>query len=444
MADNEDFFDFDEPDNKNDDDDGFFDFEEKQADADDADGIFDFDEKEDDDQPDTMRPEKNTKDDFVFCIVLCKLCGETMSEPVSLPCGHNFCRLCLHAQMANVSDDQNCSCRICRASFVEYTKKNGVKNFRENYLLSGLIGLIDQFVDNNDALFDLIAGSRVDLDEKKNAIEIKQYMNKLASHALVDDDFVILENQIKKLEHARRIGMLRSKAFKSRLAKTIIRDVKEENLPKYIRASLINDDLVDQAKHRFQLPKEVYNLIVIQTDPEDFRNGDRFFNNIMSLPIRGIAAERSIVIVQCISQHLDIIINEVFDVFQLTYEGIVSTWVEDDEAERRVAEMEGKAAPKRRSKPQGSMYIRQVNANKTHLFVAGTIGQVRAMREKNMGNTILEIKASPLPSTVIPYKMFEALTKLLSVYQNRCLILTSADKEASVPNGWDVAKVQIN
>lgn len=407
-----------------------------------------FDEDAFDGEEDNVRMAKEEMNNLTFCILRCKLCAGVLNEPVSLPCGHNFCRQCLNAQMANTMDDQHCSCRVCRASFVEYTKKNGIKSFKENYLMSGLIGLLDQIDMNNDSLFDLVSGSYVDIPENKDAVVTKNFFNKLISHTLVDRDMVIIEGQIKKLQHARRIALLRTEALRLQMEKTMSQHVDKQNFPKYVKAALINDQLVEDAKKRFALPKDVYNLIVIQTEPDDFKDADRFFKNIISLPIRGMAAERSIVIIECISQYLDVIINEVFDAFQITYEGIIATWVEDDEADKNIAKTEGSSSVKKRSKPQGAAYTRQTNINKTHFFVSGIIGQVRAMREKNRGNDVLEIRAPVMASTILPYKLFESLAKLLSVYQNRCLILTGeshmgSSKEISLPLGWDLAKQNI-
>eukprot|EP00002_Diphylleia_rotans_P022734 TRINITY_DN445_c0_g1_i2.p1 TRINITY_DN445_c0_g1~~TRINITY_DN445_c0_g1_i2.p1 ORF type:complete len:690 (+),score=94.57 TRINITY_DN445_c0_g1_i2:1096-3165(+) len=54
----------------------------------------------------------------VSCLygVLCGICFQILDAPKKLPCGHNFCKACLHLSLNQMSIDGLCSCPICRSS----------------------------------------------------------------------------------------------------------------------------------------------------------------------------------------------------------------------------------------------------------------------------------------------------------------------------------------
>uniref|UniRef100_A0A672FR08 RING-type domain-containing protein n=1 Tax=Salarias fasciatus TaxID=181472 RepID=A0A672FR08_SALFA len=52
---------------------------------------------------------KREKDQF-----LCSICLEVFTDPVSIPCGHNFCKQCItqHWNTNNI-----CDCPLCKKRF---------------------------------------------------------------------------------------------------------------------------------------------------------------------------------------------------------------------------------------------------------------------------------------------------------------------------------------
>ncbi|KAI7789956.1 putative E3 ubiquitin-protein ligase TRIM39 [Triplophysa rosa] len=51
---------------------------------------------------------------YMRCLKLCSICLEVFSDPVSTPCGHNFCKICLSTYWNN---SQDCRCPNCKETF---------------------------------------------------------------------------------------------------------------------------------------------------------------------------------------------------------------------------------------------------------------------------------------------------------------------------------------
>ncbi|KAM9852502.1 E3 ubiquitin-protein ligase TRIM21-like [Aulostomus maculatus] len=67
---------------------------------------------------------------------LCAICLDLMSEPVSLPCGHNFCKACINQHW---KDKDLCQCPLCNEKFTRGLKlhvntayRDIVENFKKN------------------------------------------------------------------------------------------------------------------------------------------------------------------------------------------------------------------------------------------------------------------------------------------------------------------------
>jgi len=400
------------------------------------------DDQDEEDEIAAFKPRSNQNRDLsqlTFCMSMCYLCGESLQDPVSLPCGHNFCMNCLNQQMANSEDSHSNSCRICRASFVEYTRRNGAKKLRVNYLLSASLAILQSYVDEvdgscGDALMHRMLQYLRTTEGNVSQDDMKIVFHRLLNMATEDNDLTIIDTQIKKLQHARDLTKLRLLSLKRAVDESA-----NPSMPTYIKGGLLNGDMVEQAKARLQLPQDLYNLIVIQTDMCDFHKPDTLFDSILSLPIRGITTDRCMVVIQCISQNLDTVINEIIDVYKLTFEGIIATWIEDDND----TVTSGIGGAKRRQRGMNSIHSQLVTVPKTHLFVAASLGPVRALRENNKQNKVIQIKAPALPLMILPNELFTSLTSLLPVYSKRCLIVTgsetiTSDRTITLPSGWDV------
>ncbi|XP_047453554.1 E3 ubiquitin-protein ligase TRIM36-like [Mugil cephalus] len=69
---------------------------------------------------------------------LCSICLEVYTEPVSIPCGHNFCKACLTRHWA---DKDQCQCPLCKEKFGKGLKlcvntvfREVVENFNKHHV----------------------------------------------------------------------------------------------------------------------------------------------------------------------------------------------------------------------------------------------------------------------------------------------------------------------
>ncbi|XP_031708736.1 E3 ubiquitin/ISG15 ligase TRIM25-like [Anarrhichthys ocellatus] len=68
---------------------------------------------------------------------LCAICLEVFTEPVSIPCGHNFCKACINRHW---EDKEQCQCPLCNERFNKGFKlrvntgfREVVENFKEHH-----------------------------------------------------------------------------------------------------------------------------------------------------------------------------------------------------------------------------------------------------------------------------------------------------------------------
>jgi len=59
---------------------------------------------------------------------LCSICLDVFTEPVSIPCGHNFCHACIHRHWEN---NEQCQCPLCNEKFKKGLKLRVNTGFRE-------------------------------------------------------------------------------------------------------------------------------------------------------------------------------------------------------------------------------------------------------------------------------------------------------------------------
>uniref|UniRef100_A0A8C4TIW4 Tripartite motif-containing protein 65-like n=1 Tax=Erpetoichthys calabaricus TaxID=27687 RepID=A0A8C4TIW4_ERPCA len=76
----------------------------------------------------------------------CLLCLDVLSEPVSLPCGHNFCMICINDHWDQLDTEEAYRCPQCRMEFPSRLK------LHRNALLSNLLEKLGEVMDE-DRLF---------------------------------------------------------------------------------------------------------------------------------------------------------------------------------------------------------------------------------------------------------------------------------------------------
>lgn len=63
--------------------------------------------------------------------LLCSVCGDVFTDPVTLPCGHNFCHSCLLGLWKSSSSSSPCSCPQCQRAFPSHPELSINIAFRE-------------------------------------------------------------------------------------------------------------------------------------------------------------------------------------------------------------------------------------------------------------------------------------------------------------------------
>lgn len=63
----------------------------------------------------------------------CPICLQLYSDPVSLPCGHNYCRTCICKTASNTDNSGITRCPECREEF------HGLESLQKNFKLSSIV-----------------------------------------------------------------------------------------------------------------------------------------------------------------------------------------------------------------------------------------------------------------------------------------------------------------
>uniref|UniRef100_UPI00358FC947 E3 ubiquitin-protein ligase TRIM11-like n=1 Tax=Myxine glutinosa TaxID=7769 RepID=UPI00358FC947 len=66
-------------------------------------------------------------------ILTCPVCFNLYKEPIALPCGHSFCRVCLETSWESRKEDKCCVCPNCREVFLQKPK------MKENVIIANLV-----------------------------------------------------------------------------------------------------------------------------------------------------------------------------------------------------------------------------------------------------------------------------------------------------------------
>ncbi|KAK2860277.1 hypothetical protein Q7C36_004443 [Tachysurus vachellii] len=122
--------------------------------------------------------------------LLCSICLDVFTDPVTTPCGHNFCKSCL-TQYWDKSQHQHCQCPVCKEKFTKRPKLKINTTLRE---------VADHFKkkrgsDKSEVLCDACSGEKLKalkscldcgLSFCKTHLEPHKHVPKLKKHKLIN------------------------------------------------------------------------------------------------------------------------------------------------------------------------------------------------------------------------------------------------------------------
>ncbi|NXY80789.1 TRI27 protein, partial [Glareola pratincola] len=85
---------------------------------------------------------------------ICAICLDYFVDPVSIGCGHNFCRVCISQLWGGEGEYETFTCPQCRKTFFQ-------RNFRPNLQLANMVQIIRQLHPHPQRLAPPAAGASV-------------------------------------------------------------------------------------------------------------------------------------------------------------------------------------------------------------------------------------------------------------------------------------------
>ncbi|XP_051515269.1 E3 ubiquitin-protein ligase TRIM39-like [Myxocyprinus asiaticus] len=86
-----------------------------------------------------LRPNMSSSSSALNEELQCSICLDVFTDPVTTPCGHNFCKTCLNECWKNT---QNCSCPFCKETFskrpdlkINTTLREFVQHYKKKFIL---------------------------------------------------------------------------------------------------------------------------------------------------------------------------------------------------------------------------------------------------------------------------------------------------------------------
>ena len=88
-----------------------------------------------------MASSRNVSLDELESLLECPICMERINDPRSLPCFHNFCKVCLHKYVEGLRGGKNVEmfpCPTCRSEFSLKSNEN-VEGMAGNYFIRNML-----------------------------------------------------------------------------------------------------------------------------------------------------------------------------------------------------------------------------------------------------------------------------------------------------------------
>ncbi|XP_017309603.1 bloodthirsty-related gene family, member 2 isoform X1 [Ictalurus punctatus] len=212
---------------------------------------------------------------------LCSLCEDIFSNPVTTPCGHSFCKVCLHKYW---SRSRTRKCPLCRKSFVSKPHLNVnriLADVTEHYRKSRLDGktksvsvggLLNVAVEKSDAEVEHMIQERIQKMDK-----LKQSLKLLNSSCLreVQESHRVFSALLSSVEVAHKAVVAEVEEKQQEAEKRVDRLVKEleKEIADLKSGQTTPEDLLDGKEYLrksfIHLPREMkdWSKVTLETDP---------------------------------------------------------------------------------------------------------------------------------------------------------------------------------
>lgn len=354
----------------------------------------------------------------------CGKCLGRLRDPVTTHCGHNFCLVCItnmgaQWRMQRTSPPTKLLCPVCHTSIrgmFNGPQESMSASVGVNHLLNAALAIIDQLIGPEraaDTLVDLLVKRMGTTHEEARAQgAFADIVDKVSDLALTEADILRCKKDIADQQRILDTAIAMRTVVKDELRTCRLL---EATVPSpYDRGMFANLGMCRRANAVFStLPEHVYNTILVRTTPEMFSDAAKFAE-LMKLPIIGLAAASTVVIVECTGNNVRKVMGDLFNspFWLADSASIIATWHEDN-------------SPR---------VVKPAEVTVCHYFVAGTIGPaVCVLKEQHKHNKTLFARV-PAITRDLPRTIYVNLAAYLGpTYTQRCVI----GPTRTVQPGWD-------
>jgi len=354
----------------------------------------------------------------------CPLCVGPLHNPITALCGCNFCYACFTdwVAMRKLSQANQQSKMLCPDCFKSIRGMfNGpfetmTASIQVNSLLAAALSVLDFTLEEgrtSDRLVDILL-EKFNMNGTNMGVgAFADIVDNVSNLSLTEPEITRCKKDIERRQKILDAAI----TFRTLVHEELHRYALSEAtvLSPFDKGMLVNSRMRREAETAFgKMPKRVYNAILVRTTPDMFSDPVKF-KQLMQLPILGIAAAASVVIVECSCHNVNKVNDDLFSSpFWMTDpSSIAAVWIEDNSKVKTV-------------KP--------AHVGKMHFFVAGTNSPtVCVLLERHKKDDVLEVR-SPSLAHDLPATLYTNLATYLGpTYTERCVIGPTLTTQP----GWD-------
>ena len=337
-------------------------------------------------------------------VVHCGLCTNALDDPVSTPCGHNFCITCLATRLGAESRPSDRVCPVCGKSL-----KNVANDLAVNMQLKAIVAMLTYLMPEpttGDALALMLRTLETQPEPRRGLDDPRRVRRVIEAACLSERDLQRLQDYARMLQ--------------DRLDQVVARrQLITEGLEGPLRAGwgswLVPGERDIVATHAVQararrmfpgLPHDrPYNLIVVPTKTSDYSEAGLPW--LLGLPIYGIAAQNTVIIIGCRPCDHGDVVEKVIPAWGATHGALAAVWAEHLTA----------------ASPPAS------------LWVAAHIGPVQTLQTRRENRGVIHLRAVPVGDD-LPMTLLKDFGRMFPAYNDCCIIRTS-----QVVPGWKTTEV---